>query len=644
MPVYNIEKYLRESLDSILSQSFRKFECICVDDGSSDSSLQILHAYARLDERIRVIHQNNKGAGNARNVGMENAKGEYIVFLDGDDLFERDLLQCAVKQIEKYQADIVAFGFNAFDDDGNVHERKSFHIEWLKEKKPVFNYKDCPNSIMSIINPTPWNKIYSSAFLRKTRVRFEEITSSNDITFAAVSVAMAERIAVIDNVLLHYRIGHDGTITKTKSTKLDNSVRAIDSAEEQVRKLPYFDDIRNSVIRFVIGNYIFTWTHYVVDKHEKRAELFFNHMKERMLSYGADISRDCFVNDLTYLHYKAIIACDHEQYVSFLDEKKVGSLTSYPERIMYVSKALESLLNQSFSLDMIVLWLYRDDFPNKEKDLPDELVEMSSDERIVIKYCDTDLRPHKKYYYSFMEYPDAVIVTFDDDLVYRPDLVEKLVYSHMCYPNAVSAARAHFMTIEKEKKFQPYNEWIKDIQNYEHPSYRLFATGGAGCLYPIGEYRYSFLKEKEIKELALCQDDLWMKAIELVENIEVVLAGQYTGLMYVEGSQDSALFTNNKVNGNDIAWNMLQEYIDNLYGENTLLNKVLNSSSQGMIELVCGQYKHIISEYNLNEKTLRQMLNEKESRISHLEKSYSYRLGLMLTALPRKIVHLIKRD
>ena len=110
IPVYNAEKYLGKCLESLLSQTLQEMEIICVDDGSSDSSPEILKRFQERDGRVRILTQENQYAGAARNNGMKEAQGEYLLFLDADDFFENTLLEKVYNQGKKMEADIVLFG------------------------------------------------------------------------------------------------------------------------------------------------------------------------------------------------------------------------------------------------------------------------------------------------------------------------------------------------------------------------------------------------------------------------------------------------------------------------------------------------------------------------------------------------------
>ena len=118
IPVYNVEEYLCECVDSVINQTYKNLEIILVDDGSTDSSGKICDDYAEKDERIRVIHKNNSGPSKTRNVGLEHAKGKYIYFLDSDDYIELNALEMLVQAAETNDADLVFFEAHSFSDDG----------------------------------------------------------------------------------------------------------------------------------------------------------------------------------------------------------------------------------------------------------------------------------------------------------------------------------------------------------------------------------------------------------------------------------------------------------------------------------------------------------------------------------------------
>ena len=127
IPVYNVEPYLKQCMDSVVGQTLKDIEIICVDDGSTDGSLDILREYAAEDNRIQIIEQKNAGAGAARNNGMRHATGKYLSFLDSDDFFEPRMLEKAYDLVEKDQADFVAYK----SDQYHTEKKQFVSADWV---------------------------------------------------------------------------------------------------------------------------------------------------------------------------------------------------------------------------------------------------------------------------------------------------------------------------------------------------------------------------------------------------------------------------------------------------------------------------------------------------------------------------------
>ena len=184
IPVYNAEKYLEKCLDSILQQTFREIEVICVDDGSQDASKQILRRYASQDARVIVVEQKNMYAGVARNRGMELAKGKYLIFLDADDFFHPDMLRRAYACSEQYRADITIFNVKCFSDQTKI----TFKGKWLYNKdlipqKQPFSMHDIYSQIFQITTAAPWNKLFNREFIQREQILFQGTRSTNDVYF-----------------------------------------------------------------------------------------------------------------------------------------------------------------------------------------------------------------------------------------------------------------------------------------------------------------------------------------------------------------------------------------------------------------------------------------------------------------------------
>lgn len=603
IPVYNAEKYLNESLDSILAQTLTDIEIICVDDGSTDSSSAILEQYAKEDGRITVLQQNNKGAGAARNLGMKCATGKYFYFFDADDKCDPTMLEETVSIAEKVSADIVAFNFYRFFEDGT--ERKisgGIHINFLPKDVTVFNYNECPDRILSVINPTPWNKIFNAEFVRSHSLQYEEISSSNDITFCAVCSAYAERIAYTTKAFLHYRVGYINTITSSKHKNLTNVITAVSSVIQQVKKLPYCYDILRSVQFFAIDNFIFALNHNVKDfndevcgQYYQWVHLFFNS------SFCDTVTEEILKQQDLYNSFFIVKKHDYDTMKLLKSRKIIVSLTSYPARIQGVSTVLKSILSQTLPADEIVLWLAESQFAGKEADLPEELVQMEKENNVQIRWCD-DLKPHKKYFYSMQEYPDDLVVTIDDDVIYSSKTLENLYYSYLMHPDAVSANRAHLMIVDEHGKLLPYNDWIRETDGCRwQPSMQLFAVGVGGVLYPPHLLHQDLFQKQVIIDNCIYADDLWLKAMEVVNQIPVVVASEYVQLQYVPGSQEEALWrtnTSDEENLNDLQLANIIVWLDQRFEKNIFIDGLTKSETGVQLLGIRSLCQHFVAERN----------------------------------------------
>ncbi len=207
IPVYNVEKYLRECLDSVRNQTLKEIEIICVDDGSTDGSLEILRKYEQQDPRVKVLCQKNQYAGVARNSGMKIARGKYLVFLDSDDFFEPSLLEVQYNQCEKYGADVGLCGADRYDQStGKTIEASWFLPERYTREQP-FDRHTWPEKIFQVTTLAPWNKMFSARFVREHVLEFQALQRANDVYFTMTSLALAEKIVSVKDVLVHYRVG-----------------------------------------------------------------------------------------------------------------------------------------------------------------------------------------------------------------------------------------------------------------------------------------------------------------------------------------------------------------------------------------------------------------------------------------------------
>lgn len=238
------------------------------------------------------------------------------------------------------------------------------------------------------------------------------------------------------------------------------------------------------------------------------------------------------------------------------EETFIVSLTSFPARINEVWITIETILRQSFKPDKIILWLSEEQFPDKS--LPDNLRKLIS-RGLTIEYCD-DLKSHKKYFYAGLKYPEACIITLDDDLYYDRGLLQNVVELHKKFPSLIVTNRAHRITFS-HGEVNPYRKWMHNVTDTE-PSHLLVATGGAGTLYPPGTIHRDAFDQEVFRRLCFYADDLWLKIMALKANTMIVTNKRYNkDFVSIGSSQENKLVSINVLrDGNDEQLRNLLDY------------------------------------------------------------------------------------
>lgn len=255
IPVYNIEKYLKECLDSLVNQTFKDFEVICVNDGSKDRSLDILNEYAKKDSRFIVVTQENGGSGSARNNGLSRARGKYVQFLDGDDYFEPELLEKLYNLAEKHEAHIAVCSSRKVDDEGNITETRNPNSPLNLAKvllNKVFNYQDFPEDIFSLIGTIPWNKLYLREMLLKNNLKYPSLTGPDDLCFVHMANVCAEKIVVIDDELINYRYNRPGSVQTYRANHTLDIVRAFLFIKDFLKEKGLYDFLEKAYFKALV--------------------------------------------------------------------------------------------------------------------------------------------------------------------------------------------------------------------------------------------------------------------------------------------------------------------------------------------------------------------------------------------------------
>lgn len=254
----------------------------------------------------------------------------------------------------------------------------------------------------------------------------------------------------------------------------------------------------------------------------------------------------------------------------------IVSLTSYPARIKSAHIAIESLLKQSLKPNKIILWLAKSEFPNENKDLPNNLLKLIEKD-LFIEYYDNDIKSYKKLIPTLKKYPNNLIVTADDDLIYKNDWLEILYKTHLKYPKDIICHRI--------TKFYIKNKSFKIISGgkdyYKKPSYLNKITGGSGALYFPNCFYKDILNEELFMKLAPTSDDIWfwLQAVLKGTKIRVVNNPQYK-LNYVPNTQNVGLY-----NINDKGPKFFWKHFNNILNYYTQLKEILIKEYEEMANI-----------------------------------------------------------
>jgi glycosyltransferase involved in cell wall biosynthesis len=313
LPVYNVAEYLRQCMDSIVNQTLNEIEIICVDDGSTDSSLDILKEYADHDSRIKIICQKNAGAGAARNNGLSIATGKYLSFLDSDDFFELDMLEKAYTKIAENNADMVVFKSDQYREDLNtiVNVKWTLKSEYIPPYRPI-NFRTFTGNVFKVFVGWAWDKLFSKDFVDKYNLRFQEQRTSNDMLFVFSAVVLAEKIEIVDDVLAHQRRNNPSSLSNTREKSWQCFYEALKALRSALQDYNLYWILEQDYINYAL--HFSLWN--VETLNGPKKEILYNILKDEWFSeLGVDGHDDSyFYNKTEYKKYLKIQECSFEEY------------------------------------------------------------------------------------------------------------------------------------------------------------------------------------------------------------------------------------------------------------------------------------------------------------------------------------------
>jgi len=258
IPVFNSSQYLRECMDSVINQTLEEIEIICVDDGSDDDSLDILRGYEETDSRVKVLAQEHRGGGAARNRGLEIARGVYLSFLDSDDFFEPDMLESIYERCSKMRADICVFQVKNYDDATKkvTSDTNSFVAKNIP-KKDFFHPSELKDKIFGTFQTWAWNKLFRRHFIEKEGIRFQEIYRTNDMYFVNTALMKAKRITVLARELIYYRRNTMVNCQATNHVSPEDFFLALMALQEEIGGFEENEKLKASFENLVVKSCVY---------------------------------------------------------------------------------------------------------------------------------------------------------------------------------------------------------------------------------------------------------------------------------------------------------------------------------------------------------------------------------------------------
>ncbi|WP_158095297.1 glycosyltransferase family A protein [Collinsella sp. An2] len=265
IPVYNCRDYVGKALDSLAAQTFRDFEVICIDDGSTDGSRDVLEAEQSEGRfaSFQILSTSHAGPGVARNAGLDVARGEFVLFLDADDFVEPNLLEHAVTKAVALEADMVIWDLWEYNDAYQRDQHPPMGtlvfgdlLDAERAKTETCSWRDNPDAIFTSFQNWPWNKLFRRSFLEKKNLRFPSLRRTEDCPFTCLALVQAERIALLYERLSHYRVARAGSTMSNKDSHPFDFLEALLMLREGLEKLDIWEETKRSFSEWAVQSAI----------------------------------------------------------------------------------------------------------------------------------------------------------------------------------------------------------------------------------------------------------------------------------------------------------------------------------------------------------------------------------------------------
>lgn len=400
VPVYNVEMYLKECLDSLINQTFKDIEIICVNDGSTDNSLNILNEYASRDERIKVFSKENSGPGSTRNYGIDNAQGEYLLFVDSDDWLDLDAIKILYETSKSQDLDLLIFLAEDYDDlQDKFYEEDYYNNSLLPNSfdETVFNHRDIQKYLFSIA-VVPYNKLYRRSILEKYHIRFPENIFFEDNPFHYEVLLSSRKMSILRKHFVMRRRRED-SITSDIDKKFLDVIEISNMVPDVFRKHNLFNEYVVQIVDFKL-RYVSMWYDLIEEKFKPQ---YWELMHDDFLRiYNDKQQHNLFLNNLVDKYREFYLAALESNSYQELDMLLLSNQLDLKKKnhMNQIDKEKRRIYNRSRVLDSM-----EEDLLNKNAKLVGEIKRVESKEKILDIKNDNIERyfAEKKAYYDARE-------------------------------------------------------------------------------------------------------------------------------------------------------------------------------------------------------------------------------------------------
>lgn len=354
VPVYNAEKFLEESISSVLNQTLKDIEIICVNDGSKDNSLQMLNEFARKDTRVKVFDKENGGCGSARNFGLERAKGRYVYFFDPDDYILPNAFEKLYDNAINNDSDLVLFKIARFRDGEEVdYSIPGFDFDNVftnvNFNSFTFNYKDVKSYVLNS-SFAPWTKLYKKEFLDKYNdFRFEVGVAFDDVPFHVQTLLRAKKMSFVPEFFYHYRLSNPNSVNNTKSNQI-GIIKICNIVYNFLLNEGYYDEFKDEFLLFKINQLL----NYIISSNSVS---YFDNVKKEFKNM--DFSSKNISSSLLKKVNAVLYSPSYQNYRRLIldtSKKKVSVIIPVYNTEKYLSECLDSIISQTLKeIEILVI-------------------------------------------------------------------------------------------------------------------------------------------------------------------------------------------------------------------------------------------------------------------------------------------------